>query len=104
MGREYFSIPEAAARLGLSRIAVFKRVKKGQLEALRFGRNWAVPAAALEKAAAPEIKPAVRAVPPVSAARPPHRKAPQRASAPPPAAEASPPSAPDSEMDSMGWD
>lgn len=97
MGREYFSIPEAAARLGLSRIAVFKRVKKGQLEALRFGRNWAVPAAALEKAAAPEIIPAVPAVPRRAAAHPPLRKAAPGFSAPPP-------SGPDSEMDSMGWD
>lgn len=53
MEREFYSIPEAAARLGISRIAVFKRVKKGQLAALRFGRNWAVPAAALELAATP---------------------------------------------------
>lgn len=96
MGREYFSIPEAAARLGLSRIAVFKRVKKGQLEALRFGRNWAVPAAALEKAATPEksaVQPKI--VPP------PLRKA---APAQAPATKAPPPPAPDSEMDSMGWD
>ena len=45
--KEFLSIPEAAARLGISRIAVFKKVKKGQLEAIRIGRNWAVPAAAL---------------------------------------------------------
>lgn len=96
MGREYFSIPEAAARLGLSRIAVFKRVKKGQLEALRFGRNWAVPAAALEKAAAP-----VKAAVPPKTVPPPLRKA---APIPAPAAKTSPPPAPDSEMDSMGWD
>jgi excisionase family DNA binding protein len=96
MGREYFSIPEAAARLGLSRIAVFKRVKKGQLEALRFGRNWAVPAAALEKAAAPEEK-----IPPQRTVPPPPRKA---VPAPAPATESSSAPAPDSEMDSMGWD
>ncbi|MDD5209038.1 MAG: excisionase family DNA-binding protein [Elusimicrobiales bacterium] len=96
MGREYFSIPEAAARLGLSRIAVFKRVKKGQLEALRFGRNWAVPAAALEKAAAPEKA----AVQPKTILPQPRKAAPITA----PAAKTSPSPAPDSEMDSMGWD
>lgn len=47
MEREFYSLPEAAALLGISRIAVFKRVKKGVLPATRFGRNWAVPAAAL---------------------------------------------------------
>ena len=84
MAREYYSIPEAAARLGLSRIAVFKKVKKGRLEAIRVGRNWAVPAAALEKAAVPGKTarlPAQKAIP-----------------------FSPPPPSPDSEMDSMGWD
>ncbi|PJA12976.1 MAG: hypothetical protein COX65_07655 [Elusimicrobia bacterium CG_4_10_14_0_2_um_filter_56_8] len=95
MVREYYSIPEAAARLGLSRIAVFKRVKKGRLPAIRFGRNWAISAAALERASLP-----------IAPARIP---APENKSAnlnPPPAKPqpaASPPS-PDSDMDSMGWD
>ena len=101
MAREYYSIPEAAARLGLSRIAVFKKVKKGQLEALRFGRNWAVPASALEAAAAGKAaaisagarRPA--AIPPV-----PHRPA----AAPIKTAGAVPPASPDSDLDSMGWD
>ena len=93
MGSEYFSLPEAAARLGISRIAVFKKVKKGQLEALRFGRNWAVPAAALEQAAAQ--KKVVRAVEPPL---PPRKLSPAKKE---PAASAPPP---DSELDSMGWD
>lgn len=93
MGSEYFSIPEAAARLGVSRIAVFKRVKKGQLEAIRFGRNWAVPAAALERAAAlgKAVRPTEFRVPP--RAVPPAVK---KATAATPE--------PDTEMDSMGWD
>lgn len=93
MGSEYYSIPEAAARLGLSRIAVFKKVKKGQLEALRFGRNWAVPAAALEKAA--DLK---------RAARPTELKVLPRAVSPTVKKAPAPASAPDSELDSMGWD
>lgn len=101
MGREYYSIPEAAALLGLSRIAVFKKVKKGQLAAIRFGRNWAVPAAALpqespvSEASAPEpYGPAPAPLPKLRAATPPPEKE---------KAELSPPS-PDQEMDSMGWD
>jgi len=93
MGSEYYSIPEAAARLGLSRIAVFKKVKKGQLEALRFGRNWAVPAAALEKAV--NLK---------TSARPAEAKVPPRLVSPGIKKAAAPAPAPDTEMDSMGWD
>lgn len=95
MAREYYSIPEAAARLGLSRIAVFKKVKKGQLEALRIGRNWAVPAAALERAAEVKLNPrslVVKAIPPRPAVAPKQEAAPVARSAP------------DSDLDSMGWD
>ncbi len=91
MSREYYSLPEAAALLGISRIAVFKRVKKGQLPALRVGRNWAVPAAALAAAGAP--------APAVSPRRP--LRGPAR---PPKPAEPLLPAAPDAELDSMGWD
>lgn len=93
MVREYYSIPEVAALLGVSRIAVFKRVKKGQLAALRFGRNWAVPAAALEAA--------LPAAFPLPAPRPevvPSNPSPQKKEA-----ELPPPSS-DDEMSSMGWD
>ena len=44
--KEYYSVPEFAKKLGISRIAVFKRVKKGKISAIRIGRNWAIPAAA----------------------------------------------------------
>jgi len=84
MAREYYSLPEVAAMLGISRIAVFKRVKKGQLEALRIGRNWAVPAAAVP---APSPAPSFPAAPPMPVVK-------ERESAP----------AADAEMDSMGWD
>jgi len=89
MAREYYSIPEAAALLGLSRIAVFKRVKAGRMAALRFGRNWAVPAAEVERVSAA----AVKAPPPLPAV-------PRRA----PAAEEIKGGVSDEEMDSMGWD
>jgi excisionase family DNA binding protein len=91
MVREYYSIPEAAALLGVSRIAVFKKVKKGQLPAIRFGRNWAVPASALGPApAAPRQK--IPLIPPAPVL--PAKK--KEAEQPPPSSDA--------EMDSMGWD
>jgi excisionase family DNA binding protein len=84
-------LPEVAAILGISRIAVFKKVKKGQLQALRFGRNWAVPAAALAAAEAP---------PPAAPVPAPLTRAPRTVKSPEPA----PPAVPDADLDSMGWD
>ncbi len=40
---EYFSIPQLAKLLGLSRIAVYRRVKKGQIKAIKIGRVYAIP-------------------------------------------------------------
>jgi len=42
MGQKYISIPELAKALGISRIAVYKKVKKGEIEAIRIGRNYAI--------------------------------------------------------------
>ena len=39
----YITIPELASILGLSRIAIFKRVKKGAIKAVKIGRNYAIP-------------------------------------------------------------
>ena len=39
----YISIPRLAEILGISRIAVYRKVKKGQIEAVRIGRNYAIP-------------------------------------------------------------
>ena len=57
--KEFYSVPEFAKKLGISRIAVFKRVKKGKIQAIRIGRNWAIPVDALVpllevRSAAPE--------------------------------------------------
>ena len=41
--REYITIPQLARILGLSRIAVYKKVKNGQIKAIRIGRNFAIP-------------------------------------------------------------
>jgi excisionase family DNA binding protein len=40
---EYFSIAQFAKILGLSRIAVYKKIKKGQIKAIRIGRSFAIP-------------------------------------------------------------
>jgi len=40
---KYISIAELAKILGISRIAVYKKVKKGEIEAVRIGRSFAVP-------------------------------------------------------------
>jgi excisionase family DNA binding protein len=39
---DYLSIPQLAEILGLSRIAVYKKVRKGEIRALRIGRNYAI--------------------------------------------------------------
>lgn len=39
---QYISIPEYAKKLGISRIAVYKKVKKGQLPAKKIGRHYAI--------------------------------------------------------------
>ncbi len=44
---QYFSIFEAAKKLGISRIAVFQKIKKGQISATKCGRNYLVHADAL---------------------------------------------------------
>lgn len=43
INKKYITIPELAKILGLSRVAVFKRVKKGEIPAVRIGRNYAIP-------------------------------------------------------------
>jgi len=41
--KEYVTIPELAKIMGISRIAAYRKVKKGQVPAVRIGRNYAVP-------------------------------------------------------------
>lgn len=41
--KEYLTIPQLAEILGLSRIAVYKKVIKGDIEAVKIGRNYAIP-------------------------------------------------------------
>ena len=39
---KYITIPELAKLLGVSRIAIYKRVKKGQIPATKIGRAYVI--------------------------------------------------------------
>ncbi len=47
--RYCITVPEAAARLGLSRNFTYELVKHGQLRVIRFGKRLFIPRLALEK-------------------------------------------------------
>jgi len=40
--KKYITIPELAKLLGVSRIAIYNRVKKGQIPAVKIGRTYAI--------------------------------------------------------------
>jgi len=40
--KKYLTIPELAKLLGVSRIAVYNRVKKGQIPAIKIGRTYVI--------------------------------------------------------------
>ena len=40
--KEFITIPQLAKILGISRIAAYKKVKNGQIKAVRIGRNFAI--------------------------------------------------------------
>ncbi|MBM3297007.1 MAG: helix-turn-helix domain-containing protein [Candidatus Aminicenantes bacterium] len=46
--KEFITIPQLARLLGISRIAVYRKVKKGEIGATRIGRNYAIPKERLE--------------------------------------------------------
>ena len=39
---KYITIPQLARLLGVSRIAIYKRIKKGQIPARKIGRDYAI--------------------------------------------------------------
>ncbi len=41
--KKYYSAPEVAKLLGVSRIAIFKKIRNGQICAEKIGRNYAIP-------------------------------------------------------------
>ena len=42
--KEYFSTSELAHLLGVSRVAIFKKIQSGKIKAFKVGRNYVVPA------------------------------------------------------------
>ncbi|MBI5574119.1 MAG: helix-turn-helix domain-containing protein [Elusimicrobia bacterium] len=42
MENRYITIPKLAEILGISRIAVYKKVKKGEIKAMKIGRNYVI--------------------------------------------------------------
>lgn len=42
MKEQYISTAQAAKILGISRVAVFKKIKTGQIRAIKIGRNFAI--------------------------------------------------------------
>jgi len=39
---EYVSVAEYSTKVGISRVAAFKRIKTGKLEAFKAGRNYLI--------------------------------------------------------------
>ena len=46
---KYLSIAQLSKLLNISRIAVYKKVKKGQIKAIRIGRAFAIPKESIEE-------------------------------------------------------
>lgn len=46
---EYISTTELAKLLGISRIAVYKKIKRGEIQSIRIGKNYAISREELEK-------------------------------------------------------
>jgi excisionase family DNA binding protein len=42
VSKKYLTIPELAKLLGVSRIAIYNRVKKGQIPAIKIGRTYVI--------------------------------------------------------------
>lgn len=48
--KKYLTTSEVATLLGISRVAVFKKIKSGKIQAVKIGRNFAI-----ERSALPQI-------------------------------------------------
>jgi excisionase family DNA binding protein len=41
--KKYYSAPEIAKLLGISRVAIFKKIRSGEIHAEKVGRNYIIP-------------------------------------------------------------
>ena len=46
--KDYYSIAELAKLIGVSRIAIYKKIKAGKIEAKRLGRMFVIPKSEIE--------------------------------------------------------
>lgn len=53
--KEFFSTSEVAKVLGISRVAVFNRIKKGKILATKVGRNFVIPKSEIESVLGREL-------------------------------------------------
>ena len=60
--REYISTTEAAKKLGMSRVAVFQKIKSGEIKAQKIGRNFAIPLAEMKSYTKEELNDKARQV------------------------------------------
>lgn len=54
--KEFFSTSEVAKILGISRVAVFNRIKKGKISATKVGRNFVIPRSEIEGVLGKDLK------------------------------------------------
>ena len=55
---QYLSIPSVARILGLSRTAVYKQVKRGDVQAIKIGKTYGIPQSSLAEMRGGSITPA----------------------------------------------
>ena len=58
--KEYLTIPQLAGLLGISRIAVYKKVKSGQISAIKIGRNYAISKSVISEILGKELTPRLK--------------------------------------------
>lgn len=58
----FFSTSELAKLSGISRVAIFKKIRNGQIRAKKQGRNYAVPVGEARKIIAAKIAPKNEAI------------------------------------------
>ena len=56
--KEYITIPQLARLLGVSRIAIYKRVKKGEIPATKIGRMYVITDQTINEILSEDLTPA----------------------------------------------
>ncbi|KKS06982.1 MAG: hypothetical protein A2418_01080 [Candidatus Brennerbacteria bacterium RIFOXYC1_FULL_41_11] len=56
MKKEFFTTTQLAKILGISRIAVFKRIKAGKIDAIKDGRDFLIPINSIKEISGHDLK------------------------------------------------